>query len=325
MTARLVAAAVLVLALAAVTGVFARRLRRYSRLRWWVNVLIPGMQAVIMAFLLVCFIMTDVPTWFYVLVVASGGLCVVVDVALVKELNAAEEKDLVEERERVLSEQVELQAEHLARLEADAADARNARADIAERFERVARALDAAEAAEASGEGVPGASAVVSRQLKDAATWAHAQTVSSGHPVVDALLDAKLDLCSQLDIKTDFVLQVPCDLAVENVDLCAVFSNVMDNAIAACAQVTPASRRFITRRARVASGFLMLEASNSCLSVLEEGRAEEEGAASSSSPFREHGWGTIILGAIAERYDGTFEAKRMGREFRTLVALKVVG
>ncbi|WP_165052845.1 MULTISPECIES: GHKL domain-containing protein [unclassified Adlercreutzia] len=358
MMTRFVIACMVVLMLAVVTVLFARRLRRYSRLRWWANMLIPGMQVVIMSFLLVCFIMNDVPTWFYALVVASGGLCAAGDVVLVKALNASEEKDLVEERERVLSEQMELQVEHLARLEADASDARHAKADIAGRLERVARALDELEAVEA-GEAPEDVVANVRRQMRNASAWVRVRPSSCGHPVVDALLDSKLELCAQQDIRTELALQVPYDLAVQNVDLCAVFSNVMDNAIAACAQVTPASRRFITMKARVAGGFFMLEVSNSCRSAAEEiadakaavgepakadaaGELASAGDSASASgpagadecapsrpapdpraPFREHGWGTIILGAIAERYDGTFEAKRTGREFRTLVALKV--
>ncbi|WP_165173163.1 GHKL domain-containing protein [Adlercreutzia sp. ZJ242] len=369
MTVRLVIACAVVLVLAVVTVMFARRLRRYSRLRWWANVLIPGMQVVIMAFLLVCFIMNDVPTWFYALVVASGGLCAAGDVVLVKALNASEEKDLVEERERVLREQMELQVEHLARLEADAADARHAKADIAGRLKRVVRALDELEAVEA-GEAPEDMVENVRRQMRSASAWVRVRPSSCGHPVVDALLDSKLELCAQQGIRTDLALQVPYDLAVRNVDLCAVFSNVMDNAIAACAQVNPASERFITMKARVAGGFFMLEATNSCRSAADEildariaAEAAEAAAAGAvaadgqvagaaggdpaaagdpagdpaaagdgapslpvpepRAPFREHGWGTIILDAIAERYDGTFEAKRTGREFRTLVALKV--
>ena len=326
MTMRYLAAAIVVATLTVVTVVFVRRLQRYSPLRRWVNVLIPGLQVAIMALLLACFILNDVPSLLYVLVVVAGVFCAVVDLALVRMLHASEEKELVDERERILAEQVALQAEHLARLESDASDALDAQREIASCLKSVSEALE------------DDARLSLRERLKIAASWSQPTERVCEHPAADALLQAKLRLCEENHITSDLALCVPADISVANVDICAVFSNVMDNAIAACRRVEPATERFVKAKARVQGGYFMLEVENSAPVEQEHpAQGERELAAESAlgpsasgssrrglaEPFREHGWGTIILRAIAERYDGLLETGQEGGVFRTMVALKV--
>ena len=315
MIVRYVAAGVVISALAAVTALFARRLPSCSRFRWWANVLVPAMQVIIMSFMLASYIVSNAPTFLYAIVVGAGAVCVVADLILLRALRAGEEKELAEEHERVLREQVEMQAEHLSRLEADAGQAREAQHLIAEQLREAARLLDAAGA-----DGEAGSAAVT-----EAAQALVPRMHLCEHPVVDALLEAKLQRCEERGVRVDCVACVPRDVGISNVDVCALFSNVLDNALAGCERVEPPDERFIKLRANVAGGYLLLEASNSCAAddASVEGRAWKGAApGTEADPFREHGWGMIILQTLADRHDGMYEAEKRGREFRTTVAMR---
>lgn len=316
MIVRYVAAGVVIAALAAVTMLFARRLPRYSRFRWWANVLVPAMQVVIMAFMLASYIVSSAPTFLYAIAVGAGAVCVAADLVLLRALRAGEEKEIAEEHERVLREQVEVQAEHLARLEADAGQAREAQRLITDQLREAERLLN-----EAGSDGEAGAAAVT-----EAARALVPRMHLCEHPVVDALLEAKLRLCEERGVRVDCVACVPRDLGVSNVDVCALFSNVLDNALAGCERVEPPAERFVKLRANVTGGYLLLEASNSCAADgASTGERTWKGAApgTETDPFREHGWGTVILKTIADRHDGMYESEKRGGVFRTTVALKV--
>lgn len=321
MTARIFVATCVVAALAVATGVFARRLARLSRLRWLVNVLIPGMQAVIMAFLLTCFIMFDLPVWLYALVVIIGVCCVIVDFALLQALQVSEDRELAQQRARLLDEQVALQAEHLARVEADARRACDVRLEIAERLREAARALD-----DADGGVAPGDQGVRCVQLR-----LDADNRLCDHPVIDALLTSKFSECERRGIKVTHSLRVPAQVGLPNVDVCAAFSNMLDNAMAACEQVGPGSSLDV--KARLSGGFMVIEVANSCLEqdagVKRKGRRSVSSGdfgtfdASDGEVLREHGWGMGILRSIAERHDGMLSAEREGAVFRTALLLKL--
>lgn len=128
--------------------------------------------------------------------------------------------------------------------------------------------------------------------------------VSTGNAVLDVLLSEKLDHARRNGISVTHHIRLPQPLAVEDIDLCVVFSNAMDNAIAACVQV-PREGRHIRITAGVRHQFLLLEISNPCHGV---------------GPWRP-GTGLQNIARIADKYGGTAETEKADHHFRLSVLL----
>lgn len=116
-----------------------------------------------------------------------------------------------------------------------------------------------------------------------------------GVPIVNALLSEKQELCDRQGIVLSADLLFPEDICVEPIDLCSVFSNLMDNAIRACGQL-PRSDRRITLTAGLKGEHLVIRCENP--------------AAKAPGPLPEGtGYGKRILRDIAQRWGGSFEAE----------------
>ena len=114
-----------------------------------------------------------------------------------------------------------------------------------------------------------------------------------GVPIVNALLSEKQAVCDREGIRLTADLILPEDIQVEAIDLCSMFSNLMDNAIRACTQLPPEQRR-ITITAGMRGDYLIVRCENP--------------AAKAPGPIPEGtGYGKRILRDIAQRWGGSFE------------------
>lgn len=66
--------------------------------------------------------------------------------------------------------------------------------------------------------------------------------VKSGNLMVDAILNSKLTLARRQEVIVHCKTKVPKQLSVEDVDLCVILGNLLDNALEACALVEKGSR-----------------------------------------------------------------------------------
>ena len=115
-----------------------------------------------------------------------------------------------------------------------------------------------------------------------------------GVPIVNAILSDKEMVCrkNKIHLRTDLLFSEKCSVAP--LDLCSIFSNLLDNAIRACEEL-PEERRTIDLSARNQGDYLLIRCDNP---------AEE---AHGHRP-KGTGYGKKILKDIAERYQGEFRA-----------------
>jgi len=66
--------------------------------------------------------------------------------------------------------------------------------------------------------------------------------VKSGNLMVDAILNSKLTLARRLHIAINCKVKVPERISVEDVDLCVILGNLMDNALEACRMIEEKDR-----------------------------------------------------------------------------------
>lgn len=128
--------------------------------------------------------------------------------------------------------------------------------------------------------------------------------ISTGNPVLDALFHEKCSQARRWGISVDCRVRIPPDYSVEDMDLCTIFSNILDNAMAACRMVEP-SRRVLRVITKARAGFLVVESTN---------------PVADSRPI-EKGIGLRNIETAAARYQGAAEWEIADGIFRISVLL----
>ena len=122
--------------------------------------------------------------------------------------------------------------------------------------------------------------------------------VKSGNLMVDAILNSKLSLAEKGGVAVTCKARVPDALTVDDVDLCVILGNLLDNAIEACAAL-PADGRWL--RVYVATRGSQLYASI-------QNSAVEDPSFNQRNYISEkrgnHGLGMKRVAAVVEKYEG---------------------
>lgn len=122
--------------------------------------------------------------------------------------------------------------------------------------------------------------------------------VRSGNLMVDAILNSKLTLARRQKIKINCKTKVPERISVEDVDLCVILGNLLDNALEACALVEE-ERRFL----RV---YMTVHKSQLYFSVQNAAKEEPDFEARNYITRKRgnHGLGMKRVQAAVDKYDG---------------------
>lgn len=122
--------------------------------------------------------------------------------------------------------------------------------------------------------------------------------VKSGNLMTDAILNSKLTLARRHEIRIDCKARLPERLSLEDVDLCVILGNLLDNAIEACGQVEKEDR-FLRIYLAVRKGQFYLSVQNSA-------RAETDFDQRNyiSRKRGNHGLGMKRVKAAVDKYQG---------------------
>lgn len=112
----------------------------------------------------------------------------------------------------------------------------------------------------------------------------------TGNIVIDMLLANKLGLAQHNGIKVDCTMKLPAANAIDDMDLCIVFANAVDNAIKSCTTVAEGNQ-YIRLSAVQKGKLLMVEIENS--------------RSSNDMQCKGTGIGLQNIKAVAEKYNGT--------------------
>lgn len=128
------------------------------------------------------------------------------------------------------------------------------------------------------------------------------------NPIVEATMTDKARACEEAGIVLKTDLQMGRESAVSGVDLCAIFANLMDNAIAACEKITEGQRR-IEINAHQKANWLYISCNNTATEPIKKISKKQV------ELLPEHGLGLSILNDIASRYDGKVEINHKETQF----------
>ncbi len=137
-------------------------------------------------------------------------------------------------------------------------------------------------------------------------------------PVVNAVLNAKMQKAQKEGISCEYQVELQDGLAVDDIDLCSLFANTLDNAIEACMKIPDEKKRRITLKARSKNGNFSYEIVNSKENqVMErngELRTDKEDKAS-------HGIGLKNVRQIVQKYAGEIRIDYTEDSFAVVVFL----
>lgn len=130
----------------------------------------------------------------------------------------------------------------------------------------------------------------------------------TGNTVVDTLLSNKLSAAQQNEIEIECVVKIPSSCAIDNLDLCVIFSNAVDNAVKACEQLENGTR-YIRISGKQKGDLFLLEIENS--------RSVEQSYQKGS------GLGLSNIETVAEKYHGAVATETGETWFRLNVLLVI--
>lgn len=79
----------------------------------------------------------------------------------------------------------------------------------------------------------------------DASLYEIDRIIKTGNLMADAILNSKLSLMREYQIRTEVTAHVPAQLKITDTELCVLLGNLLDNAIEACQKVAAEDERFI--------------------------------------------------------------------------------
>ncbi len=135
--------------------------------------------------------------------------------------------------------------------------------------------------------------------------------VFSGNAVIDAVINAKYCLIQDNQVAFHYEGQLPARIDFDSTWLSSIASNLLDNAIHACAKL-PVTQRSIDFSVRLHGSELLVSCTNP---------SEGTAATAPQSPelSAEHGWGLTILQQLADRCAGRMDIKTTDSAFRVVL------
>lgn len=142
--------------------------------------------------------------------------------------------------------------------------------------------------------------------------------IKTGNVMLDAILNSKLSFAKSRDIKVHAKAAVPGTLHIEDVDLCVLVGNLLDNAIEACTHMEE-EPPFIRVYIGMKGDQLYI-----CITNTVHGRAKQVGGKFISGKRGDnHGFGLMRIDKICRKYDGYIHRGSEEGVFSTEILLPV--
>lgn len=136
--------------------------------------------------------------------------------------------------------------------------------------------------------------------------------IKTGNKMADAILNSKLSLAAEKEIKVKAEAQIPVSLTVSELDLCILIGNLLDNAIEACMELPP-EERLIRIYMEMKGNYLYLALTNTAGGAKKRNFRTTKGEG--------HGFGLARTDSIIKKYGGYITRASEDEAFSTEVLL----
>lgn len=144
------------------------------------------------------------------------------------------------------------------------------------------------------------------------------QIIRTGNLMADAILNSKLSLMRELQIRTDVTAHVPSKIKITDTELCVLLGNLLDNAIEACRPVTDGRSRFIKIYIDTLQNQFYISIMNGM-----DGKAQKHGKLFKSTKHDQglHGFALMRVERIVDKYGGFLDCQSEDAVFAVEVLL----
>lgn len=124
----------------------------------------------------------------------------------------------------------------------------------------------------------------------------------------------------ELEIEFSYKLDIPTELALNKMDICALFANTLDNAIEACKHL-PEEKRMIALESRMQKGMFVLSVKNPVSedAMLIQDEKQKGVFLTTKSDYKNHGIGLKSIEDVVRRNDGKMEIHVQERIFEVFL------
>ena len=137
--------------------------------------------------------------------------------------------------------------------------------------------------------------------------------------VVNAVLNAKYNLMTDAKIDGFFHISIDKLLFIDDVSLCTLFANTLDNAIEACQKIEAPDRRKLELKCRYTeNGYFSLELINSKINEIV---VQKNQYISDKEDKSAHGIGISSIRDIVEKYEGTLDISYDDTSFKVVILI----
>ncbi|MBE5877612.1 MAG: GHKL domain-containing protein [Lachnospiraceae bacterium] len=143
--------------------------------------------------------------------------------------------------------------------------------------------------------------------------------IKTGNVMVDAILNSKLAMMKERNIRVDVTAIVPQSISISGIDLSVLIGNLLDNAMEACMQLKE-EERFLRIYMDILKKQLYISVTNSM-----DGTAKKKGNLFLTNKDGEHGFGLLRIDSIVAKYHGYINRQTESGVFATEVMLPLTG
>lgn len=136
--------------------------------------------------------------------------------------------------------------------------------------------------------------------------------IKTGNRMADAILNSKLPLAAEKQIRVKAEAKIPVSLSVSELDLCIMIGNLLDNAMDACMEL-PVEDRLIRLYMEMKGNYLYLALTNTAGGKKKQSFRTTKGEG--------HGFGISRIDAIVKKYDGYVTRASEDEAFSTEILL----
>lgn len=145
---------------------------------------------------------------------------------------------------------------------------------------------------------------------------------NTGNKTLDIVLSEKKYTCSRYNIQYEEYINISKLDFMSNVDICAIFSNALDNAIEACMKIDKDIEKVIDVKVTYINQFCILKFTNSKSNEIKLVNQEIQTSKSDKSV---HGIGLASIKYIVKKYDGEVSINYSDNEFILKIMIPIKG
>ena len=140
--------------------------------------------------------------------------------------------------------------------------------------------------------------------------------LETGNRILDGILTQKVTIATNENIDTNVSVDFRNLKFINDVDLCIIFGNLLDNAIEACVKV---DHPYLTIKSKEVNDQIIITIKNSHNGVI------HQHLQTTKSDFKNHGIGLRQVNLTLEKYNGTLVTNYDNKQFTTVIQIPIKG